>query len=134
MTTIAQISLGVADDVRAGEFWSRALGYVRRAPRFEGDEWIVLEPPPGVAGVAIAMDVSESPAAEFPRIHFDLSAGERDLDEEVDRLVALGAQRVDWPHYPGDPRPEEPAYVVLADPEGNRFCVEGRRTGSRRPG
>ncbi|GIH79221.1 VOC family protein [Planobispora longispora] len=127
MTTIAQISLGVTDDARAGEFWRQALGYVRRPPRFEGDEWIVLEPPPGTAGAAIAMDVSESPAEEFPRIHLDLSAGERDLDEEVDRLVALGARRVDWPYYPENPRPEEPEYVVLADPEGNRFCVEGRR-------
>ncbi|GAA3445932.1 VOC family protein [Planomonospora venezuelensis] len=131
MTTVAQISLGVTDDARAGEFWRRALGYVRRPPRFEGDEWIVLEPPPGTAGVAIAMDVSESPAEELPRIHLDLDAGERDLDEEVDRLVALGAQRVDWPYYPENPRPEEPPYVVLADPEGNRFCVGGRRTGVR---
>ncbi|WP_068920448.1 VOC family protein [Planobispora rosea] len=134
MTTIAQISLGVTDDVRAAEFWRQALGYVRRPPRFDGDEWIVLEPPPGTPGVAIAMDVSESPAQEFPRIHFDLSAGDRDLDEEVDRLVALGAQRVDWPYYPEDPRPEEPAYVVLADPEGNRFCVEGRRAVPRSQG
>ncbi|MET9563852.1 VOC family protein [Streptomyces tauricus] len=127
MTTIRQVSLGVMDDVRAGEFWRQALGYVRRPPRFEGDDWIVLEPPTGVPGVPIAMDVSESPAVEFPRIHFDLDAGERALDEEVARLVALGAQRVDWRHYPENPGPGERPYVVLADPEGNRFCVEGRR-------
>ncbi|MFC4012931.1 VOC family protein [Nonomuraea purpurea] len=129
MTAIGQISLGVTDDVRAGEFWHQALGYVRRPPRFEGDDWIILEPPPGVVGVALAMDVSESPAEEFPRIHLDLNAGDRDLNDEVDRLVALGAQRVDWPHYPENTRPEVPAFVVLADPEGNRFCVEGRRRG-----
>jgi hypothetical protein len=129
MTAIGQLSVGVTDDVRAGEFWRQALGYVRRPPRFEGDDWIVLEPPPGVAGVALAMDVSESSAEEFPRIHLDLKAGDRDLDEEVDRLVALGARRVDWPHYPEVTRPEVPAYVVLADPEGNRFCVEGQRRG-----
>ncbi|MFG2022181.1 VOC family protein [Streptomyces sp. NPDC048825] len=129
MTVIGQISLGVSDDRRAGEFWRQALGYVRRPPRFEGDDWIVLEPPPGGSGVAIAMDVSESPAEEFPRVHLDLKAGQRDLDDEVDRLVALGAQRVDWPHYPENRRPEQPPYVVLADPEGNRFCVEGRPAG-----
>ena len=126
MTVIGQISLGVSDDRRAGEFWRQALGYVRRPPRFEGDDWIVLEPPPGGSGVAIAMDVSESPAEEFPRVHLDLKVGQRDLDDEVDRLVALGAQRVDWPHYPENPRPDQPPYVVLADPEGNRFWVEGR--------
>ena len=123
MTTIRQISLGVEDDKRAGAFWQQALGYVRRPPRYEGDEWIVLEPPAGVSGTAIAMDDSQSPAEEFPRIHFDLDAGERDLDEEVERLVGLGAQRVDWQHYPENPEPGAPRYVVLADPEGNRFCV-----------
>lgn len=131
MTTIRQISLGVDDDRRAAAFWQAALGYGRRPPRFEGDDWIVLQPPPGAAGCAIALDVSGSPAEEFPRVHLDLDAGERDLDEEVDRLVALGARRVDWPHYPEAPGPGERPYVVLADTEGNRFCVEGVR---RRPG
>ncbi|MFC4471749.1 hypothetical protein ACFPH6_45930 [Streptomyces xiangluensis] len=31
----------MSDDRRAGEFWRQALGYVRRPPRFEGDDWIV---------------------------------------------------------------------------------------------
>ena len=87
----------------------------------------MLEPQPGVPGMAIAMDLSESPVQDFPRLHLDLDAGERSLDEELDRLLALGAQRVDWRHYPTDPHPTEPPYVVLADPEGNRFCVSGRR-------
>lgn len=124
---IEQLSLGVSDAERAGRFWAAALDYRRRPPRFDGDEWIVLEPQPGARGMAIAMDLSESPAQEFPRLHLDLDAGERSLDEELDRLLALGAQRVDWRHYPTDPHPTEPPYVVLADPEGNRFCVSGRR-------
>jgi hypothetical protein len=37
---------------------------------------------------------------------------------EVERLVALGAQRVDWDDYPDDPD-----FVVLSDPDGNRFCI-----------
>ncbi|MET7668781.1 VOC family protein [Micromonospora luteifusca] len=127
MAMIEQLSLGVSDAERAGRFWAAALDYRRRPPRFDGDEWIVLEPQPGARGMAIAMDLSESPAQEFPRLHLDLDAGERSLDEELDRLLALGAQRVDWRHYPTDPHPTEPPYVVLADPEGNRFCVSGRR-------
>ncbi|MET8357031.1 VOC family protein [Micromonospora sp. NPDC005171] len=132
MAMIEQLSLGVSDAERAGRFWAAALGYRRRAPRFDRDEWIVLEPPPGAAGMAIAMDVSESPVQEFPRLHIDLDAGERSLDEELDRLLALGAQRVEWRHYPTDPHPTEPPYVVLADPEGNRFCLSGRRRPSTR--
>ncbi|MFI6257704.1 VOC family protein [Micromonospora zamorensis] len=127
MAMIEQLSLGVSDAERAARFWAAALDYRRRAPRFDGDEWIVLEPQPGAQGMAIAMDLSESPVQDFPRLHLDLDAGERSLDEELDRLLALGAQRVDWRHYPTDPHPTEPPYVVLADPEGNRFCVSGRR-------
>ncbi|MEU4620391.1 VOC family protein [Actinoplanes sp. NPDC023801] len=125
MAVFAQISLGVDDCERAAAFWARALGYVRRAPRWPGDDWIVLEPMPGAAGTAIAMDLSETRPPEFPRIHFDLRAPDGDLDAEVDRLLALGATRVDWRFYPapGERHPAEPAYVVLADPEGNRFCV-----------
>ncbi|MFF5052688.1 VOC family protein [Micromonospora sp. NPDC000663] len=133
MAMIAQLSLGVSDAERAGAFWAAALGYRRRPPRHPGDEWIVLEPPPGMPGAAIAMDLSESPVEEFPRVHLDLDAGENTLDEEVDRLLALGAQPVDWRHYPTDPLPTEPPYVVLADPEGNRFCVSGRRKPAEGP-
>ncbi|MEH0939187.1 VOC family protein [Micromonospora psammae] len=127
MSRIEQISLGVTDDHRAAAFWAAALGYGRRAPRYDGDGWIVVEPPPGQPGAAIAMDVSRSPVEEFPRVHLDLHAGERDLDEEIERLLGLGAQRVDWRHYPAEPEPGQLPYVVLADTEGNRFCVSGHR-------
>ncbi len=135
MAEIAQISLGVHDAERAGAFWLQALGYVRRPPRWEGDDWIVIVPPAGTAGAAIAMDLSESRAEEFPRVHLDLDAGAKDLDAEVDRLVDLGAQRVDWPHYPepGERHPAEQPYVVLADTEGNRFCVAGYRHNQEAP-
>jgi hypothetical protein len=125
MAVFAQISLGVHDCERAAAFWARALGYVRRAPRWAGDDWIVIEPPPGVSGAAIAMDLSETKPPEFPRIHLDLRAPDGDLDGEVARLVALGATHVDWPFYPepGERHPAETPFVVLADPEGNRFCV-----------
>ncbi|MGO4426694.1 VOC family protein, partial [Streptomyces sp. MCAF7] len=54
-----------------------------------------------------------------PRIHLDLYAGDSaDQEAEVARLISLGAERVDWDSYPDDAD-----FVVLADPEGNRFCV-----------
>ncbi|GHJ09355.1 hypothetical protein TPA0907_37220 [Micromonospora humidisoli] len=127
MSMIEQVSLGVTDDRRAGRFWAGALGYARRPPRYPGDSWIVLEPPPGSTGVALAMDISVSPVTDHPRIHLDLHAGDRNLDDEVDRLCDLGAERVDWPHYPTEPEPGQLPYVVLADTEGNRFCVSGHR-------
>ena len=51
-----------------------------------------------------------------PRIHLDLYAD--DQAAEVVRLLALGATEVHW-----DKRPADADYVILADPEGNRFCV-----------
>ncbi|MEO3819044.1 VOC family protein [Plantactinospora sp. B24E8] len=132
MARIQQISPGVRDDRRTADFWRRALGYVRRPPRYDGDEWIVLDPPAGVADIPLALDLSESPPRKYPRIHLDLEAHTGKLDEEVDRLLALGAQRVDWPHYPTDDDPEPPGvrarYVVLADPEDNVFCVAERQS------
>ena len=70
-------------------------------------------------GPGVALDVSESPVQMHPRIHLDLYAGDAaDQVAEVERLVSLGATRVDWDRYPA-----HPDFVVMADTEGNRFCV-----------
>ena len=118
MLSIGSIVLGATKPRRAADFWSQALGFEPRDPEQE-DDWIVLVPPHGTPGVQIALDRSETPLQEHPRIHLDLYAGDAaDQAAEVARLLALGAQRVDWDLYP-----EDPDFVVLADTEGNRFCV-----------
>lgn len=76
---------------------------------------MVLVPAEG-SGVGLALGRSDTPVQEVPRVHLDLYTAEQDA--EADRLIALGAVRVDWDLYPDDPD-----FVVLADPEGNRFCV-----------
>lgn len=60
--------------------------------------------------------LSKTPAQDHPRIHLDLYADNQEA--EAERLISLGASRVDWDLYP-----EDPDFVVLADPDGNRFCV-----------
>ena len=103
---------------RAAAFWSAALGYVPRDGA-AGDDWVVLVPPDGAPGTRVALGLSATPVQAHPRVHLDLYAGDAaDQAAEVERLVALGATRVEWDLYPGDPD-----FVVLADPEGNRFCV-----------
>jgi catechol 2,3-dioxygenase-like lactoylglutathione lyase family enzyme len=117
MLTIGGIVLGVDNMQRAVAFWSAALGYQPKADEAD-EEWTVLQPASGV-GTPIALDVSETPVQEVPRMHLDLFArDETEQTAEVARLVSLGATEVDWDLYP-----EEPDFVVLADPEGNRFCV-----------
>jgi catechol 2,3-dioxygenase-like lactoylglutathione lyase family enzyme len=117
MLSIGTVVIGVTDMRRAVEFWSEALGYVAIEDR-AGPTWTVLEPATGT-GTALALDLSESPVQEHPRMHLDLTTTDATEQEaEVDRLVSLGAVRVDWDLYPDDPD-----FVVLADPEGNRFCI-----------
>lgn len=118
MLTFGVIALGVTDVRRAVDFWTAALGYELRTDGLGG--WSnVLVPPGGGPGAMIGLQTSELPPEKYPRIHIDLhvaTAGEQAA--ETERLIALGARRVDWDLYPGDPD-----FVVLADPDGNRFCI-----------
>jgi predicted enzyme related to lactoylglutathione lyase len=111
--------LGVGDMRRAIGFWTEALHYEVREGG-PGERWTVLTPAGGAAaGAELALQRSESPVQEHPRVHIDLMA--RDAAEqaaEVERLAGLGAERVDWDLYP-----DRADFVVLADTEGNRFCV-----------
>ncbi|MET8814084.1 VOC family protein [Streptomyces sp. NPDC004549] len=118
MLRLGTIVLGAADVRRAAEFWGGALGYVPRDGEVSGD-WTVLVPADGGPGPGIALGLSTTPVQDRPRVHLDLYAADAaEQRAEVDRLVSLGAERVDWDLYP-----EDPDFVVLADPEGNRFCV-----------
>lgn len=113
---VGSVVMGVSDVRRAMEFWGKALGYV---PREEPDDtWVVLTPASG-HGPNISLGLSETPVQERPRVHLDLYAS--DQAAEVERLIGLGASRVDWRDYP--PGAD---FIVLADTEGNRFCVVAR--------
>ena len=64
------------------------------------------------------MHRSVTPVQEWPRVHLDLLVDSpAEQSSEIHRLVELGATRVSW-DYPADPD-----FVVLADTEGNRFCI-----------
>jgi hypothetical protein len=118
MSSIGTVVMGVGDLHRAVSFWTRALDYVPKREILADDDFMILVPSVG-EGAHLALDVSETPVQEHPRVHLDLYAGDAaDQAAEVDRLVSLGATRVDWDLYPPDPD-----FVVLADTEGNRFCV-----------
>lgn len=125
MLRIGSLVWGVRDLPRALAFWTAALDY---RPRDEpaGDwatadwattdwattDWAVLVPRTG-PGPQLALKLVTS--AHARRHHLDLYAD--DQAAEVARLLALGATRPAWTYEPGAD------YVVLADPDGNRFCV-----------
>jgi catechol 2,3-dioxygenase-like lactoylglutathione lyase family enzyme len=97
-------------------FWQEVLGYEPREPPKE-DGWVVLSDPEG-RGPNLSLErVPEplEPLGETSRVHLDLYT--TDQEGEVERLLGIGASR-----YPREYRPEED-FVVLEDPDGNRFCV-----------
>lgn len=93
-------------------FWAEALHYVAREPA--EDDWVILRDPEG-NGVNVSLQKVPEEASEKNRLHFDLYT--TDQAGEVERLLGIGATR-----HPREPEPEED-FIVLADPEGNLFCV-----------
>jgi hypothetical protein len=110
---VGSIVIRVDDLRRQAAFWAAALDYVPRDG--ESDDFVVLRPRDGV-GPNLSLDRVRSELHVPPRIHLDLYTD--DQAGEVERLIALGATEVHW-----SKRPLGADYVILADPEGNRFCV-----------
>ncbi|MFC8229450.1 VOC family protein [Streptomyces sp. NPDC057287] len=109
--------IGVTDVPRAVAFWTAALNLVA-SREWESETWRTLDHADG-SGRALGLMRSTSPAEPRPRIHLDLYADTREEQQsEIDRLIGLGARTVAWDLYP-----PEPDFVVLADPDGNIFCV-----------
>ncbi len=115
MLVLGTTVVGARDTVRATHFWASALGLVAGKPK-DDDGFTNLSTESGRA--LISIQFSDQPAHDEPRLHFDLySIDADDQHAEVERLISLGARRVDWTY------PDGADFVVLADTEGNRFCV-----------
>ena len=109
---IGSIVIDSNDFARMSAFWQEALHYVAREP--VDDHCVVLRDPDGVH-VNVSIQQVPELASEKNRLHFDLYS--TDQEAEVERLLGIGATR-----HPREPEPDED-FVVLADPEGNLFCV-----------
>jgi len=110
------LTIDTTDPPRLAGFWAAALGWRRT---HDSDEEVVLEPPAGSPQDGVSPDllfvrVPERKAGKN-RLHLDLRP--KDQAAEVARLEALGARRTDVGQGP------DVTWVVLADPDGNEFCV-----------
>lgn len=114
MLVVGSVVIRVDDLAGQIRFWTAALDYEPRTP--VDDDFALLRPRDGRPGPNVSLDVAPSERVLPPRIHLDLYA--EDQQAEVRRLVDLGAQEVPWRH-----RPADADYVIMQDPEGNRFCV-----------
>jgi len=105
--------LDCSDPDRLAEFWSAAIGY---ATVGGAGTYVLLVDEAGQQPKLLLQQVNE-PKAGKNRMHFDIETPT--VDEEVGRLEALGARRL------GTDAIEEHGtrWVVMADPEGNEFCV-----------
>jgi len=113
---LANVCVDSSDPEALGRWWADALGW--RITFSDGDE-VALEPPAGSREEGVVPDllflrVADGKAVKN-RLHLDLRPDDRDA--EVARLEAIGARRVDIGQGP------DVTWVVLADPEGNEFCV-----------
>ena len=123
---VRHVTLDCADAYRLASFWAEVVDGTLADDDAPGDPEALVSS----AGVTLLfVTVPESKSVKN-RVHLDLQPQDRSRDEEVTRLLALGAEIV------GDRRrPDGTGWVTMADPEGNEFCVERstREQGRRRP-
>ena len=115
---ISELVIDAVDHERLATFWSEVLGYVELGREDDGS--IEIGPPDAGFGggqPTLILSPSTDPHRGKLRLHLDVNPTDRDQDAELERLLALGARPVDI----GQRRDE--SWYVLADPEGNEFCV-----------
>jgi predicted enzyme related to lactoylglutathione lyase len=113
------IDFDCADPYRMASFWAEATGLRHDPENKAGDEeCALLSGADVIDGGMLFQRVPEGKSAKN-RVHLDLQPTDRTRDEEVERLLGLGASQI------ADHRqPDGAGWVLLADPEGNEFCVE----------
>jgi uncharacterized protein YndB with AHSA1/START domain len=107
---IANVTFDCADPARLAAFWAQVTEYVVDGM---GQDWAGLHDPRGTGPRLLFMRVPESKVVKN-RVHLDIRAVDRDA--EVERLTALGARQLRTVS-------EGTGWTVMADPEGNEFCI-----------
>ena len=105
-----QVVVDAADPAALGRWWAAALGWV---VTYDTSDEFEIRPAPEILPGLLFVHVAAGKAGKN-RLHLDFRPA--DLAAEVERLTALGARRVDIGQ-------GSQTWVVLADPEGNEFCV-----------
>ena len=115
---ISQLVLKCRDLEALARFWCEVLDFVE-LDRSDEDGYLEMGPRGGFGGPqpTIFLIRNDEPKNEHARLHIDVNPTDRDQDAELERLLAAGAELVDIG------QPAEASWHVLADPEGNEFCL-----------
>ncbi|WP_030811848.1 VOC family protein [Streptomyces sp. NRRL S-337] len=120
---IRHVTVDCTDAHHLATFWAKVLGGSLAEDDFPGDPEATVTT---AAGALLFITVPEAKAGKN-RLHLDLQPQDRGRDEEVERLLALGATLV-----ADHRRPDGTGWATMADIEGNEFCVE--RSAAERAG
>ncbi|MDQ3784614.1 MAG: VOC family protein [Actinomycetota bacterium] len=107
-----ELVVDCSDPRRLADFWAAVLDF--KVTEKDDDE-ILIEGPEG-SGPGLLFTKVPGPKEGKNRIHIDVSPRDREQEEEVARILELGAKTIDIGQ-------GEQSWVVMADPEGNEFCV-----------
>ena len=123
----SELVVNSRDPEALAAFWAAVLDY--RVLGREEDGSVEIGPEAGFGGAAptLVFGPVADPSSGKPRLHLDLNPTDRDQDAELDRLLGLGATRADVG------QTGEESWHVLADPEGNPFCLLRRRLDPLQP-
>ena len=118
---ISELVLGCRDPEALARFWCEVLDFVELDR--EAEVYIEIGPREGFGGPqpTIFLIRDDEPKNGHARLHIDVNPTDRDQDAELERLLAAGAKLVDIG------QPADASWHVLADPEGNEFCLLKRR-------
>jgi predicted enzyme related to lactoylglutathione lyase len=117
-SAILNVTIDCHQPEAVAAFWSAVTGYPVEEVASPGNHYWVARPRDESWPRLVFVSVPETKVLKN-RVHLDLVPVAGDQDHEVERLLALGATLID------DRRALTPGgWVVLADPEGNEFCVE----------
>ncbi len=117
-SAILNVTFDCRDPKAIASFWSAVTGYPVEAVPSPGNPYWVVSPPDQSRPRLVFVAVPERKERKN-RVHLDLVPVDRNQKKELERLLWLGATVVD------DRRDLDPGgWIVLADPEGNEFCLE----------
>ncbi|WP_455351754.1 VOC family protein [Streptomyces sp. SYSU K217416] len=117
LNPVRHITFDAHDPYTLAEFWSALTGYAIDGDKPGDDEVLIVAGRDGIPGL-LFIRVPEGKTVKN-RVHLDIQPPSGTRDHEVERLAGLGASVV------SDRRTEDGlGWVVMADPEGNEFCVE----------